>query len=99
MSKAFDQILDGAIDLDREISSQVARIEWVLPSPEGLKFYSSMMAFMKGEQVPNTSADTEVCVVVCLAMMKRGRSTGEEFQTENLLIPMKVSCEDVTRRQ
>jgi hypothetical protein len=87
-------ILDNALALDREISRQVARVDWVFGSEEmSTMFDSRAMELEKGE-TPSTT-NKEVLLVVAPAMTKRGKSTGEDFKVENTLLPMEVSCKPV----
>lgn len=88
-------ILDNALALDKEISRQVARVDWVF----GIKKTSAMfdptaMELEKGEKP--SMANQQVLLVVAPAMKKRGKSTGEDFKVESMLLRMEVSCEPVT---
>ncbi|KAI1451649.1 hypothetical protein F4805DRAFT_450662 [Annulohypoxylon moriforme] len=71
-----DSIIDQAIKLDKVISSQVAMVSW------------------KFERSPNEEhtenpppSDMGNMVVVCPAMLKRGKSNGEDFDVEAVLLP------------
>ncbi|KAK0641360.1 hypothetical protein B0T16DRAFT_393654 [Cercophora newfieldiana] len=92
----FDQelqhIYDDAINLDKEICRQVARIEWQFPCNEQvLDFDPQCMVLQKGqEQLPTAE---EVRLVIAPRMVKRGKSTGQGFETENQLLPMEVSLQ------
>jgi len=88
------RILNDALALDREISRQVARVFWVFGSKKTqLMFDSTTMELEKGEKP--SKANQEVLLVVGPAMRKRGKSTGEDFNVENVLLQMEVSCEPV----
>jgi len=88
------QILDDATALDMEISKQVARVEWMFPKMGVKTMYDpATMELEKGEK-PSKSQQ-EVLLAVSPAMKKRGKSTGEDFKAESLLLPMEVSCEPV----
>ncbi|RYP67403.1 hypothetical protein DL770_008630 [Monosporascus sp. CRB-9-2] len=88
------RILDDALTLDRELSRQVARVFWVFGGKETqIKFDSTTMELEKGEKP--SEANQEVLLVVAPAMKKRGKSAGEDFKTENMLLQMEVSCEPV----
>ncbi|KAI1414509.1 hypothetical protein F5Y13DRAFT_188173 [Hypoxylon sp. FL1857] len=72
----LDRILDAAIDLDKIISSQAAKVSWEFKrSPEE--------EHAQRQSLP----ETEEVVVVRPAMIKRGKSNGEDFDVENELLP------------
>jgi hypothetical protein len=89
------RIIDDALALDREISRQVARVEWVFPNSgtEKLMFDPETMKLEKGEKASKDNQN--VLLVVAPGMKKRGKSTGDDFKDESLLIPMEVTCEPV----
>jgi hypothetical protein len=88
------RILDNAIALDKEISRQVARVEWVFPGKGGESVYDpATMELEKGEEPYKTNQ--EIVLAISPALKKRGKSTGEDFKLENLLLPLEVSCEQV----
>ncbi len=97
MNEAFEQelfkIINDAIALDREISRQVATVIWVF---ENGKFDPSSMELEAGE---NSNAENhEVQLIVAPGLKKRGKSTGEDFKVENMLLLMEVSCKPVLYR-
>ncbi|KAF4627522.1 hypothetical protein G7Y89_g10640 [Cudoniella acicularis] len=84
------RILDNAIALDKEISRQVARVEWVFPgTKEKIMYISASMELERGEKSPKP--DQEVLLTISPGLQKRGKSTGEDFKAENLLVPAEVS--------
>ncbi|KAL2826691.1 hypothetical protein BDW59DRAFT_160883 [Aspergillus cavernicola] len=90
----LNRIMEEAIELDTEISRQVARVEWVFPKPaQEVPFDSTIMRLGTAEMLPKEKEKQMVRLVICPAMKKRGKSTGEDFQSESLLVPMEVSCE------
>lgn len=84
------KILEDAIVLDKEISKQVARVIWVFD--RGEFDHSSMV--LEGEEKPQIGRK-EVQLVVAPGLKKRGKSTGEDFKLENMLLRTEVSCEPV----
>jgi hypothetical protein len=93
LSQELYDIFDQAINLDEEISKQVASVRWEFPVSEDLSdgsllFDEKRMTAERG-QSRRTQA-TEVRLVVAPAMIKRGKSTGEDFGTENILVKMAV---------
>ncbi|KAM7207414.1 hypothetical protein V8F20_002294 [Naviculisporaceae sp. PSN 640] len=90
LSEGLLQIFRDAIELDKEINKQVARIEWDFgPYPPRMKFDPQSMTATK---VQEQSATTdEVRYVIAPRMIKRGKSTGGDFEIENQLLPMEVS--------
>ncbi|KAL3455941.1 hypothetical protein BJX64DRAFT_294551 [Aspergillus heterothallicus] len=90
------RILDEALKLDKEICRQIARIEWVYPPlVKEVEFDPVTMRLGTGEVASKGDERQLVRLVVCPAMKKRGKSTGEDFNVETLLVPMEVSCEPV----
>ncbi|KAL2812143.1 hypothetical protein BDW59DRAFT_167878 [Aspergillus cavernicola] len=85
------EILSDAIMFDLEICRQVALIEWVFPLPEGLIYDPMTMVPIKGEESIDLHPNIEPCVVVKPGMNKRGRSTGDSFDTVNMLLPLTLS--------
>jgi hypothetical protein len=88
------RIMDNALALDSEICRQVARVEWVFPSRKlDIMYDPAAMELEKGEKP--SKVNQKVLLAVSPAMKKRGKSTGEDFKAENILVPMEVSCEPV----
>ncbi|KAL3474036.1 hypothetical protein BJX99DRAFT_232293 [Aspergillus californicus] len=89
-------LVEDAVKLDLEICRQVARIEWVFPTPgKEVVFDSQTMRLGTAEILAKEKQ--VVHLVVCPAMKKRGKSTGEDFHSESLLVPMEVSCEPIAK--
>ncbi|KAL2133199.1 hypothetical protein VTI74DRAFT_2773 [Chaetomium olivicolor] len=93
LSQELYDILDQAINLDEEMSKQVASVRWEFPVSEdlcggSLLFDEKRMTAERGQTRPTQG--TEVCLVVAPAMIKRGKSTGEDFDKENILVKMEV---------
>lgn len=61
--------------MDRVISSQVAKVSWRLPNEE------------EHEKIPEALPGQEQSVVICPDMLKRGKSNGEDFELEFVLLP------------
>lgn len=85
----LNQILDDALKLDKEVSRQQARVIWTfdLDSPH---FDPETMELENGDAHPKKNP--EVLFVVAPSLVKRGKSTGEDFETENMLVKMTVVC-------
>ncbi|XXH01909.1 hypothetical protein Hte_008271 [Hypoxylon texense] len=66
-------VLGHAIDMDRVISSQVAKISWRLPN----EVHGEASEGMPGQ---------ELSAVTCPDMIKRGKSNGEDFGLEYVLL-------------
>ena len=89
-------IIGEALDLDQLLSKQVADIHWILGAHghEPGKFQEDIMELQQGEK--RTIDGQKVQLVVAPGLIKRGRSTGEDYEMENLLLRMTVSCEPIT---
>ncbi|KAL4917370.1 hypothetical protein BDW62DRAFT_211229 [Aspergillus aurantiobrunneus] len=89
------RIVEEAVNFDREISRQVARVEWEFPAPgKEVVFNPELMRLRTGETIKKDKEKKLVRLVLCPAMKKRGKSTGEDFAgPPTLLVPMEVSCE------
>jgi hypothetical protein len=81
----FLRILDEALELDKEINKQVARVQLVFES-EGSNsvFDPSMMELEKGEEL--SGSKREAFLVTSPAVVKRGKSNGESFSEVALLL-------------
>ena len=89
-SEQLHRILTDAIELDKEIGRQVARVEWVFPE-DGIEYDSAQMEPQKGDSPPKPGQ--KILLALAPAMKKRGKSTGEDFHVENLLLAAEVTCE------
>ncbi|KAH6989570.1 hypothetical protein BKA56DRAFT_668708 [Ilyonectria sp. MPI-CAGE-AT-0026] len=85
-------ILDKALVLDREISRQVSKVEWIFAWERSAnnKFNPDTMDLEKGDTIPHK--DAEVRFAVAPGVLKRGKSTGEGFRTEMCLLRPLVHC-------
>ncbi|CBF78519.1 hypothetical protein AN7371.2 [Aspergillus nidulans FGSC A4] len=95
------RIVEEAVKFDTEISRQVARVEWVFPAAGNeILFDPEIMRLGTGEMGAKEKQKQLVQLVVCPAMRKRGKSTGDDFGLPStLLVPMEVSCEAVKRNE
>lgn len=91
LKDALHDILDKAINIDELISSQLARFEWVFHQPGTPEFISSEVQFKDGGEIMTGQAAAEATIALCPGLAKRGRSTGEEFDKEVVLLPMMAS--------
>ena len=91
------QILDitrEALDLDQLLSKQVADIYWTV-SVDGPKGFTE--ASMEIQQAEKRAVEgQQVQLVVAPGLIKRGRSTGEDYEMTNILLKTTVSCEPIT---
>ncbi|KAI0376359.1 hypothetical protein F5Y04DRAFT_212829 [Hypomontagnella monticulosa] len=79
-----DIILE-ALELDLQISQQAARIDWIYDIDQARRFDPKYMD-LEGE------TGEYVCLFVAPALVKRGKSNGEDFDVTNCLLKMQVSC-------
>lgn len=87
----LQEIVEQAIALDQDICRQVARIDWIFPaSQDPVLFKPNYMEMEVGEAAPRPGQHVDVVVVP--ALKKRGKSTGDGFETEYLLCKMVVTC-------
>ncbi|KAL4975546.1 hypothetical protein BDW66DRAFT_167051 [Aspergillus desertorum] len=93
------RIVEEAVKFDTEISRQVARVEWVFPAAASeIPFDPEVMRLATGETGFKEKEKPLVRLVVCPAMKKRGKSTGEDFRSPStFLVPMEVSCDAVKK--
>ncbi|CAK7210983.1 hypothetical protein SCUCBS95973_000976 [Sporothrix curviconia] len=94
-------IVNKAIEFDRDTSQQASRLEWVFSRTPGQKevgepvrFNSAVMDIQKWEDDP--TEQSEVLLVVAPGLRKRGRSNGEDYAVETMLLKMDVTCDPVT---
>ncbi|CAM1509777.1 Fc.00g001120.m01.CDS01 [Cosmosporella sp. VM-42] len=88
----LEAIVDAACSLDKEISRQVARVIWVFGDASALDVFDpTTMELETGD--PKPKEGQLVRFAVAPAVIKRGKSTGEDFKFENDLMKMVVSCE------
>ncbi|EJT69635.1 hypothetical protein GGTG_12519 [Gaeumannomyces tritici R3-111a-1] len=94
----LSQILDQDLALDKEMSVQVSLVmlfrQDVKPP---LHFKQDEMELEHGETLSTT--DQQVLLIVSPAMTRCGKSSGEDFDQERLLLPIKVSCDPGTRHR
>ena len=86
----ISDIIHEALDLDQLFSKQVAEIYWHMGADEPGSFDEAFMEVQPGEK--RTVDGQKVQLVVAPGLMKRGRSTGEDYETEIMLLKMTVSC-------
>ncbi|EJT69032.1 hypothetical protein GGTG_13429 [Gaeumannomyces tritici R3-111a-1] len=92
----LSQILDQALALDREMSVQVSPVVLFKRDVKPpLHFKQDEMELEHGETL--STADQQVFLVVSPAMMRRGNSSGEDFDQERILLPMEISCSPGTQ--
>ncbi|EFX01587.1 hypothetical protein CMQ_8053 [Grosmannia clavigera kw1407] len=84
------EILDEAIVFDRDIYRQASHVRWLFQLPANAVFDSATMRLLKGEEP--TEGHGQVEILIAPGLLKTGRSTGEDYDIENLLVPQEVSC-------
>ncbi|KAH6884801.1 hypothetical protein B0T10DRAFT_564231 [Thelonectria olida] len=93
ITKQLDEILNLTLALDKDISQQVARVEWSYDqrtlAETDFKFDRKTMELDEGD----ARSAKKVRLVVAPALVKRGRSTGEDFDVERILLKRIVNCE------
>ena len=88
------EIIYEALDLDELFSKQVADIYWTMGVGKPKSFNEAIMELQQGEK--RTVDGQKVQLVVAPGLIKRGRSTGEDYGMESILLRMTVSCELIT---
>lgn len=86
------RIVNEALNLDKLISKQVAEVIWDsdLHKDSG-QFNQGLMEMWRGKK--QTGDSENVWLVSAPGMIKRGKSTGEDFNVENILLKMEVAWE------
>lgn len=85
-------IVHDAINLDKMISMQLAEVSWYSDCENNSQhFNQDLMELQRGEKQVDDTGNT--WLVSAPGMIKRGKSTGEDFDVENILLKMEVFCE------
>jgi hypothetical protein len=85
------EISERSVALDQKMCRQVARFDWIFPLARGpIPFDAQTMEVDLTEAAPQPGQYVDLAVAP--GLMKRGTSTGENFDTELLLLKMTVSC-------
>lgn len=89
------RIVNEALNLDKLISKQVAEVIWDsdLGKNSG-QFNQDLMELWRGKEQTGDSGN--VWLVSAPGMIKCGKSTGEDFNVENILLKMEVAWEPRT---
>jgi hypothetical protein len=86
------EIIQSSIILDQKICRQSARVGWLFPPSKSLlSFNPDSMAVEVG--APSPQRGQRIVMVVAPGLKKRGKSTGENFEIENLPLKMEVFCD------
>ncbi|KAL8313083.1 hypothetical protein RB593_007344 [Gaeumannomyces tritici] len=92
----LNQILDQALALDKDMSVQASPVVLFKQDVKPfLQFQQDEMELEHGETI--YTAEQQVLLVVSPAMKRRGRSSGEGFDQERVLLPMTASCSPGTQ--
>ncbi|KAI8713424.1 hypothetical protein NCS52_01287100 [Fusarium sp. LHS14.1] len=86
----LSSIISEAFVLGKEISRQIARIAWTLDLEQQV-FDEDTMELETGDPVKEPRV---VNWVVAPGVIKRGKSTGEGFRHEEMLLKRIVSCDE-----
>jgi hypothetical protein len=73
----IDRILHPALDLNREISRQIARVHWIFGEAGPLRFNPDTMEIKSCETIPPEGQPVRLVVVPSL--MKKGKSTADDL--------------------
>ena len=84
-------IINEALDLDQLFSKQVADICWTFGADETRRFNEASMELQQTEK--RAEEGQKVQFFVAPGLIKRGRSTGEDYETTSILLRTTVSCE------
>lgn len=87
-------IIEEALDLDQLFSKQVADVCWTFGADEARRFNEASMELQQAEK--RAVDGQEVQFVVAPGLIKRGRSTGEDYEMTSILLRTTVSCELIT---
>lgn len=88
-------IVHDALKLDKMISMQLAEVIWNSDCKnDSQHFRQDLMELQRGERQVDDTGNT--WLVSAPGMIKRGKSTGEDFDVENVLLKMEVFCEPRT---
>ncbi|KAF5607821.1 hypothetical protein FPANT_712 [Fusarium pseudoanthophilum] len=102
IAEQLDDILQGAIDLDKRFSQQAARWEWMYSykgyHEGGLVFDNDLMKLDQAEQIPSDEkAEVQKVVqfVISPALIKRGDNDSANDGLEATVMKMVVSCKNI----
>ncbi|KAL3467111.1 hypothetical protein BJX64DRAFT_283836 [Aspergillus heterothallicus] len=93
-ARELRRIVDDAIALDKQIHRQAARIKWELLDEGPAPFNPEQMETEQGQERP--SPGKQVLLAVAPGVKKQGKSDGQDFEREQLLVPIEVSCQPPT---
>lgn len=95
LSDQLFHLVDEALDLDKVISKQVAEVIWNFGLETGSgQLNQDLMELQQSNQ--QTSDGGNVLLVSAPGMIKLGKSTGEDFGVENVLLEMEAFWEPRT---
>lgn len=92
-AQIFD-IIGEALNLDQLFSKQVAEICWTFGADEPRNFNEASMELQQAEK--RAVDGQQVQIVIAPGLIKRGRSTGEDYEKTTILLRITVSCEPIT---
>lgn len=90
------KIVDEALSLDMLISQQAAEISWLCNAGNPARSFNPvLMELQRGEKSENENRTVES--IVAPGIIKRGKSNGEDFNLQNIIMKMEVSCSSAIR--
>lgn len=88
-------LLNKSLTLDQELSQQVARWSWYFPRRTPCGFDPETMDMISHKKQTEQSQVAQL--ILSPALVKRGNSSGEDFDVEEVHVKMEVECEPLPR--
>ncbi|KAK7990383.1 hypothetical protein PG990_014663 [Apiospora arundinis] len=87
----LQSMIQLSIDLDQDICRLRARYKWIFPPlEESVRFNPDTMAVGTGQVEPRSGES--VNMIIAPALIKQGKQTGQDFDVENSMLKMEVTC-------
>ncbi len=91
ISEHLKDIIMKSLEIDQDIGKQAARIDLAFRGSEDpIAFDAGYMETGSREATPHPGQ--RVDLVVAPALVRQGKSTGEDFEISTLLLKMEVAC-------
>ena len=100
LEEQVSQIVDEACEMDIAISKQAAEVVWLQRRKQDSRLFDpELMELERGEK--SVEGSQNVWLMLAPGLIKRGKSNGEDFHVQNLLLKMQVSCKTkiIVRRE
>ncbi|KAF7168214.1 hypothetical protein CNMCM5623_001284 [Aspergillus felis] len=91
----LSKLLDESLALDQVLSQQVAKWSWHFPRSIPCQFDQGTMGMATHKR--HTGQSQEVQLVLSPALVKRGKSSGDGFDVDEVHIKMEVECGPLPR--